>query len=69
MENINILTGIRKMDYKWSPSLMGYIHVYDNNRYMYELTTKVKRTTKRDAIKDAEDLKQYILNENGIIAQ
>lgn len=64
MEN-QILIGVCEVDRKWTPSLMGFVHVYDGDRFIYEERTNIKRLTKKDAIRDAENLKKELLELNG----
>ncbi len=61
-----ILLGVREADRKWTPSLMGFVHVYENGRFLYEEKTEIKRLTKKDAIRDAENLRAEILELNGV---
>ena len=60
-----ILIGCREADRKWTPSLMGYVHVWDGDTFLYELKTNIKRLNKRDAITDAESLRDELIQENG----
>lgn len=65
--SIKITIAVREADRKWTPSLMGYINVWENDNFLWQKTTGIKRLTKKDALQDAENLKKEILDENGYV--
>lgn len=58
-----ITIGCKEVNNKWTPDLVGYVHVWEGDIFLYELKSSVRRTNKRDAIEDAEKMRRELLEE------
>ena len=61
-----ILIGMGEANKKQTTSVIGFVHGDEKERFRYEEKTEIKRLTKKDAIRDAENLRAEILELNGV---